>query len=90
MSVNISGISRVSTFEWYASLVLSPPTPSNEPSPGRWQLQLVSRPRRSEDVGGEGRERERTEPARNHEFVYVGLLGDIAANQLFNIIFNII
>ena len=45
-------------------------------------------PARSEDVGGEGRER--TEPARNHEFVYVGLLGDIAANQLVNIIFNII
>ena len=27
----ISGISKASAFEWYASFVLSPPTPSNEP-----------------------------------------------------------
>ena len=27
----ISGITKASAFEWYASFVLSPPTPSNEP-----------------------------------------------------------
>ena len=27
----ISGISKASAFEWYASIVFSPPTPSNEP-----------------------------------------------------------
>ena len=30
----ISGISMASAFEWYASFVLSPPTPSNEPWSG--------------------------------------------------------
>ena len=29
----IFGISKASAFEWYASFVLSPPTPSNEPRP---------------------------------------------------------
>ena len=30
----ISGITKASAFEWYASLVLSPPIPSNEPCKG--------------------------------------------------------
>ena len=31
----ISGITKVSAFEWHASPVLTPPTPSNEPCPRR-------------------------------------------------------
>ena len=37
----ISGITKVSGFEWYASLVLSPPTPSNKLYDAGDSLQLV-------------------------------------------------
>ena len=32
--IYISGISKASAFQWYASFVLSPPTPSNQPCRG--------------------------------------------------------
>ena len=36
----ISGISKASAFEWYATFVLSPPTPSNEPW-SHWNSKII-------------------------------------------------
>ena len=46
----ISGITKASAFEWYASLVLSPPTPSNEPCDQRVSGQTPFRPTSASQV----------------------------------------
>ena len=33
----ISGITEMSAFKWHTSLVMTPPTPSNEPCAQRWR-----------------------------------------------------